>query len=298
MYVIELWFAAVSAWSGQAVFERWTIGLYNVLFTAAQPLAIGLFDRVCSAELMLNNPQLYQEQSHVFSIKLFWFWIASAIWHSLVLFWMTYFSVNHDALWAHGRSDGYYLCFGNILYTYVVVTVTLKAALEMNCWTIPSHVAVWGSIVAWFLFLIFYSRVWPTLPVGSDISGIDSMIFSTNIFWLGLAIIPFCALFIDIVVKLVIRTCFKSLADRIIELELAKKMDQPPATFTERARLLINTFIPFSREPPARNQPLIKSTPSNEVERNALHGYSFSQEDQDNFSAHSKVIRMYNSKIS
>lgn len=45
LYVIELWFATVSAWSGQTIFERWTIGLYNVIFTAFPPLAIGLFDR-------------------------------------------------------------------------------------------------------------------------------------------------------------------------------------------------------------------------------------------------------------
>ncbi|KAJ9576655.1 hypothetical protein L9F63_025448, partial [Diploptera punctata] len=30
LYVIELWFAIYSGWSGQILFERWTIGLYNV----------------------------------------------------------------------------------------------------------------------------------------------------------------------------------------------------------------------------------------------------------------------------
>ncbi|CAG2061165.1 unnamed protein product, partial [Timema podura] len=31
LYVIELWFAIYSGWSGQILFERWTIGLYNVV---------------------------------------------------------------------------------------------------------------------------------------------------------------------------------------------------------------------------------------------------------------------------
>ncbi|KAK6048327.1 IC domain protein, HAD ATPase, P-type family, partial [Cooperia oncophora] len=30
LYIIELWFAIFSAWSGQTIFERWTIGLFNV----------------------------------------------------------------------------------------------------------------------------------------------------------------------------------------------------------------------------------------------------------------------------
>jgi phospholipid-transporting ATPase len=112
LYVIELWFASVSAWSGQAVFERWTIGLYNVIFTAAPPLAFGLFDRQCSAEIMIKHPALYQSHSETFNVKLFWIWIGSAIWHSLVLFWLTDFAIDHDTLWQHGKADGGYLVFG------------------------------------------------------------------------------------------------------------------------------------------------------------------------------------------
>lgn len=40
--------------SGQILFERWTIGLYNVAFTAMPPFAMGIFDKVCSAETMLK----------------------------------------------------------------------------------------------------------------------------------------------------------------------------------------------------------------------------------------------------
>lgn len=29
--MIELWFAIYSGWSGQILFERWSIGLYNVV---------------------------------------------------------------------------------------------------------------------------------------------------------------------------------------------------------------------------------------------------------------------------
>ncbi|CAN8012891.1 unnamed protein product, partial [Ixodes pacificus] len=64
LYVIELWFAAVSGWSGQTLFERWSIGMYNVMFTAAPPLAIGLFDRTCSAEVMMKYPALYKSSQN------------------------------------------------------------------------------------------------------------------------------------------------------------------------------------------------------------------------------------------
>lgn len=137
LYVVEFWFAIVSGWSGQTIFERWTIAIYNVIFTAAPPFAMGVFDRSCSAETMLKNPSLYRMQieDQSYSIRKFWMWIGTAFWHSLFLFWFTYFIIYHDTLWESGKSDGGHLVFGNILYTYVVVTVCLKAGLEMNSWT-------------------------------------------------------------------------------------------------------------------------------------------------------------------
>lgn len=72
LYVIELWFAIYSGeieistfacfntlldilgWSGQILFERWTIGLYNVFFTALPPFAIGIFDKVYSADILFK----------------------------------------------------------------------------------------------------------------------------------------------------------------------------------------------------------------------------------------------------
>ncbi|KAH6937135.1 hypothetical protein HPB50_025756 [Hyalomma asiaticum] len=201
LYVIELWFAAVSGWSGQTLFERWSIGMYNVMFTAAPPLAIGLFDRTCSAEVMMKYPALYKSSQNAegFNAKVFWVWIIDAIYHSIVLFWLTMLGIKQDVAWSNGR-DGGYLMFGNMVYTYVVVTVCLKAGLEMNSWTWPAHMAIWGSIGMWIMFLLIYCNIWPVLPIAPDMAGMHIMIFSSGIFWMGLVIIPFMALLADVIV--------------------------------------------------------------------------------------------------
>lgn len=203
LYIVEFWFAIVSGWSGQTIFERWTIGLYNVIFTAAPPFALGVFDRRCSAELMLKHPQLYKDHvdNQTYSTRSFWMWIATAFWHSLLLFWFTYLIIYHDALWQNGKSDGGYLVFGNSLYTYVVVTVCLKAGLEMSSWTILTHLAIWGNILSWFVFLMVYSKFWPTLPIAPDMVAIDQILYSTPVFWLGLALVPITALMPDVILK-------------------------------------------------------------------------------------------------
>lgn len=118
LYVIELWFAIYSGWSGQILFERWTIGLYNVLFTALPPFVMGIFDKVCSDDVMLKYPLLYQpsQTAQLLNTKVFWVWISNAVMHSLVLFWMPMLSYATGNVWNTGLNGGY-LELGNMVYT-------------------------------------------------------------------------------------------------------------------------------------------------------------------------------------
>ncbi|XP_023288941.1 probable phospholipid-transporting ATPase IA isoform X3 [Orussus abietinus] len=224
LYVIELWFAIYSGWSGQILFERWTIGLYNVVFTAAPPLAIGLFDKVCSAETHLTHPRLYAAKNTMestFNIKVFWVWILNGLLHSSLLYWLPLLALEQDVIWANGR-DGGYLVLGNIVYTYVVVTVCGKAGLITNSWTWVTHLATWGSIILWFLFIVIYSNFWPALNVGAVMLGSDRMLFSSPVFWLGLILIPSAVLLLDVTVKAVKNTMWKSLTEAAREQEIKK----------------------------------------------------------------------------
>jgi len=81
-------------------------------------MAMGLFDKVCSAEMMLQYPKLYapsQNGEHL-NVRVFWGWIAVAVIHSLILFWMPVFMCEHDTLWSNGL-DSSYLVVGNFVYT-------------------------------------------------------------------------------------------------------------------------------------------------------------------------------------
>lgn len=118
LYVIELWFAIYSGWSGQILFERWSIGLYNVLFTALPPLAMGLFDKTCSAKSMIEHPKLYKpsQKGKLFNVKVFWVWVANGLVHSAFLFWLPLLACQNDILWISGK-DGGFLMLGNCVYT-------------------------------------------------------------------------------------------------------------------------------------------------------------------------------------
>ncbi|KAI6215006.1 Phospholipid-transporting ATPase [Aphelenchoides besseyi] len=117
LYIIELWFAFFSGFSGQTIFDRWTIAMFNVIFTAWPPVIIGLFDRPISARTMMKNPQLYNIfQQRAFSNTRFVLWIGISLWHSILLYFLSYAVIGAEATSSSGR-DGGWLMLGNCAYT-------------------------------------------------------------------------------------------------------------------------------------------------------------------------------------
>uniref|UniRef100_A0A3B3UCQ1 Phospholipid-transporting ATPase n=1 Tax=Poecilia latipinna TaxID=48699 RepID=A0A3B3UCQ1_9TELE len=261
LYIIEIWFAFVNGFSGQILFERWCIGLYNVLFTALPPLTLGIFERSCRKENMLKYPELYKTSQNAmgFNTKVFWAHCLNGLFHSVILFWFP--------------------------LKFVVITVCLKAGLETSSWTMFSHIAIWGSIGLWVVFFIIYASLWPIITLAPDMSGQARMMFSSGVFWMGLFFIPVTSLIFDVTYKVVKKACFKTLVDEVQELEALSK--DPGAvvqgkSLTERAQLLKNVF----------KKSTVSLYRSESMQQNLLHGYAFSQ-DENGVVSQSEVIRAY-----
>uniref|UniRef100_A0A8C2U046 Phospholipid-transporting ATPase n=1 Tax=Coturnix japonica TaxID=93934 RepID=A0A8C2U046_COTJA len=286
LYIIEVWFAFVNGFSGQILFERWCIGLYNVMFTAMPPLTLGIFERSCRKENMLKYPELYKTSQNAldFNTKVFWVHCLNGLFHSFILFWFPLKALQHGTVFGNGKTSDY-LLLGNTVYTFVVLTVCLKAGLETSYWTLFSHIAIWGSIALWVVFFGIYSSLWPVIPMAPDMSGEAAMMFSSGVFWMGLLCIPMTALLFDVVYKVVKRATFKTLVDEVQELEA--KSEDPGAvvhgkSLTERAQLLKNVF--------KKNH--VNLYRSDSLQQNLLHGYAFSQ-DENGIVSQSEVIRAY-----
>uniref|UniRef100_A0A4W5Q5A9 Phospholipid-transporting ATPase n=1 Tax=Hucho hucho TaxID=62062 RepID=A0A4W5Q5A9_9TELE len=233
LYIIELWFAFVNGFSGQILFERWCIGLYNVIFTALPPFTLGIFDRPCSQQNMLRFPQLYRitQNAEGFNTKVFWGHCINALIHSIILFWFPLKVLEHDSPFNNGHGTDY-LFVGNMVYTYVVVTVCLKAGMETTAWTKFSHLAVWGSMILWMLFFTVYSAFWPSIPIAPDMQGQASRVMQCWHFWLGLVLVPAACLLKDFAWNAGRRTVKKSLLEEVQELE-ARAVDPGAAVLRD-----------------------------------------------------------------
>ncbi|GBP79172.1 Phospholipid-transporting ATPase IA [Eumeta japonica] len=168
----------------------------------------GVFDYGQSSIILLGtsavvflHPVLYipSQQGLLFNVRVFWVWAVNSLLHSVLLFWLPMLMTAHDVLWPSGKEGGY-LVLGNIVYTYVVLTVCLKAGLCTHSWTWVTHVAIWGSVLLWFLFILVYSNLYPTIMIGAVMRGMDHMVFGSLVFWMGLVLIPVVTLVPDLLI--------------------------------------------------------------------------------------------------
>ncbi|NXC68510.1 AT8A2 ATPase, partial [Anhinga anhinga] len=290
LYIIELWFAFVNGFSGQILFERWCIGLYNVIFTALPPFTLGIFERSCTQDSMLRFPQLYKitQNADGFNTRVFWGHCINALIHSIILFWFPLKVLEHDAVFTNGQGIDY-LFVGNIVYTYVVVTVCLKAGLETTAWTRFSHLAVWGSMLLWLVFFSVYSAIWPVFPIAPDMLGQAGMVLRCGYFWFGLFLVPTACLVKDVAWTAAKHTYHKTLLEQVQELEtktreLGKAMlrDSNGKSVNERDHLLKRLG---RKTPPSLFR-------AHSVQQSVSHGYAFSQEEHGVVSQ-SQVVRSY-----
>uniref|UniRef100_A0A6Q2YMS4 Phospholipid-transporting ATPase n=1 Tax=Esox lucius TaxID=8010 RepID=A0A6Q2YMS4_ESOLU len=188
LYIIEIWFAFVNGFSGQILFERWCIGLYNVIFTALPPLTLGIFERSCRKENMLKYPELYKTSQNAmgFNTKVGPVTKSAALTKMRGPFPFTALSIPKSF---------------KAVKQFVVITVCLKAGLETSSWTMFSHIAIWGSIGLWVVFFGIYSSLWPLIPLAPDMSGEADMMFCSGVFWTGLIFIPITSLVFDVAYK-------------------------------------------------------------------------------------------------
>uniref|UniRef100_A0A4W3HUP6 Phospholipid-transporting ATPase n=1 Tax=Callorhinchus milii TaxID=7868 RepID=A0A4W3HUP6_CALMI len=172
LYIIELWFAFVNGFSGQILFERWCIGLYNVIFTALPPLALGIFERMCTKESMLRFPQLYKitQNADGFNTKVFWGHCMNALFHSVILFWFP----------LQALEQGNCSIIDNVTAEHMLVFIIclFRKGVTFHCPTGFSHLAVWGSIALWLVFFGVYSVFWPTFPIAPDMLGQVTLLFT------------------------------------------------------------------------------------------------------------------------
>ncbi|KAE8695641.1 putative phospholipid-transporting ATPase 8 [Hibiscus syriacus] len=158
------WFEAYTSFSGQPAYNDWYMSSYNVFFTSLPVIALGVFDQDVSSRLCLKHPSLYQEgvQNLLFNWVLILGWMFNGLLSSIIIFFLTTNSIIGQAFRKDGQVTDYSI-LGVTMYTCVVWTVNCQMALSINYFTWIQHLFIWGSIALWYIFLVVYGSIPPTL---------------------------------------------------------------------------------------------------------------------------------------
>lgn len=162
------WFEAYASFSGQPAYNDWYMSCYNVFFTSLPVIALGVFDQDVSAKLCLENPLLYQEGVHniLFNWGRILGWMSNGVLSSIIIFFFTTRSVIDQAFRADGKVADFSV-LGVTMYSCVVWAVNCQMALSINYFTWIQHVFIWGSIMFWYIFLLVYGSIPPTLSTSA-----------------------------------------------------------------------------------------------------------------------------------
>jgi len=229
LFMTQFWYSFQNAFSGQIIYESWTLTFYNVFFTAAPPFVMGIFDQFVSARLLDRYPQLYRlSQSGVFfKMHSFWSWVANGFYHSLVLYFVSQAMVLWDWPQEDGMNAGHWV-WGTALYTAALATVLLKAALITNIWTKYTVLAIPGSMALWFILIPIYATVAPMINVSPEYIGVIQRMFPDPRFWAMVCVLPPLCLMRDFAWKYAKRMYFPQSYHHVQEIQKYNIQDYRP----------------------------------------------------------------------
>ncbi|KAJ2785942.1 aminophospholipid translocase [Coemansia interrupta] len=272
LYITQFWFALFNVFSGQTIYESWSITFYTVFFTVMPPFAIGVFDQFLNARSLDRYPEMYKmgQKGVFFNVRSFWGWAINAFYHSVILFFLgtivLFDDMEHDGL------VGGQWVYGVIIYTSVLTTVLLKAALITNMWTKWTVLAIPGSLILWFGFLPVYAVVAPKFRTSTEYEGIILHIYANPRFWLTVVLLSTLCMVRDYGYKYLKRMYFTKAYHIVQEIQKFNIPDYRPRM--ERFKKAVHKVRLLQR---------LRRT----------RGYAFSQ----NEGGQEKIIRAYDTTI-
>ncbi|KAF9183871.1 hypothetical protein BGZ51_003705 [Haplosporangium sp. Z 767] len=229
LYMTQFWYAFYNGFSGQTVYESWTISLYNVALTVLPPLSLGIFDQYVSARMLDRYPQMYMlgQKSEFFNVKTFWGWASNAIFHSIVLFFACSFIFKNDLIMINGTIGGLWI-MSVALYTAVLATVLLKAVLITDLWTKYAYISIPGSMVFWIGFFPIFAVVGAKIGLTPEYYGIVGPLYGQPVFWLTIILLPLICNLRDYTFKYMKRTFFPRTYHYVQEIQKLNIPDYRP----------------------------------------------------------------------
>ncbi|GAV73284.1 E1-E2_ATPase domain-containing protein/HAD domain-containing protein [Cephalotus follicularis] len=187
-------YEAYASFSGQPAYNDWLLSIYSLLFTSLPVMSMGIFEQDVSARYCLKFPQLYQEgvKDVLFSWRRILGWMFNGFLCATIIFFGCNKALEHQAFNKEGFTVGRDI-IGATMYTCVVWVVNMQMGLAISYFTLLQHIAAWGSIALWYIFIIIYGSLSPTTSTNTYQIFTEALAPAAS-YWLVTILVPITAL--------------------------------------------------------------------------------------------------------
>ncbi|WOK96998.1 putative phospholipid-transporting ATPase 7 isoform X2 [Canna indica] len=185
------YFEAYTGFSGQAIYDDWYMILFNVVLTSLPVISLGVFDQDVPSDVCLQFPALYQQgpKNLFFGWPRIIGWMFNGLYSSIIIYFIN-IAIFYLAAF---RSDGQtadMAAIGATMFTSIIWVVNVQIILIINHFTWIQHLLVWGSVVAWYIFLFAYGMASPTIS-GDAYQLLQEALGSAPIYWIVTILVIF-----------------------------------------------------------------------------------------------------------
>ena len=214
----QFYFAFLSGFSGQTLWDDWYLLLYNSVVTAAGVVMYSIWDQdvnyKVNPEIKPYLPFLYKEnkQRNILSIKNYLLWLAYGVYGSFVVFLVPAKAYEFKVLVESGFTDGLW-AMSVAMYTCVVFIVNFILVIEIRSWTWIQHLVIWG--LCFILYLPVFVFVYSVMPGVWDFKS-TSEYLGTFTHWAAVVVSVWLGLLPYVSLSLYKRVFDPTLADKLI----------------------------------------------------------------------------------
>ncbi|KAF3987453.1 hypothetical protein FT663_04447 [Candidozyma haemuli var. vulneris] len=200
-YLTQCVYQRYTMFTGTSMYEKWSLSMFNTLFTSLPVLCVGMFDKDLKPSTLLAVPELYGtgRNYRAFNLKIFIYWMALAALQSVAVSFIAYFTWGFSA-----TKDNTSLPLGTMVFWTLVIVINAKSQfLEQRNkqWlAFASFIISVAGYGLWNVLIMFLHRSneptiyfadYGLLEFGGDIS-----------WWATLLILTTALLFFDFILQL------------------------------------------------------------------------------------------------
>jgi len=191
-----------SGYSGQSLFDDYIHAIYNIIL-AWPVVAFGVFDRDITDDTLEKYQVLYVSgrRNLDLNVGVIVTEMLQALLDTTITFGIPYYCYLYPAdVWGDsGYNDGIWV-FGTTVYTVLVISMFLRAAMLTYTWTYITHICFWGSVLLYVLFLFTYQYYY---SLSYDYYMVTNEMAGHPIFWWLCLLVPAISAVLELTVRMV-----------------------------------------------------------------------------------------------